>query len=73
MTEKLRDIAMKLKILKSIKDIGRKNINKNKKEKKFDKNNLKINKMETKDGRRRQNKDKEWNPNWRREALSLLG
>lgn len=59
MTEKLRDIAMKLKILKSIKDIGRKNINKNKKEKKFDKNNLKINKMETKDGRRRQNKDKE--------------
>lgn len=50
---------MKLKILKSIKDIGRKNINKNKKEKKFDKNNLKINKMETKDGRRRQNKDKE--------------
>lgn len=73
MTEKLRDIAMKLKILKSIKDIGRKNINKNKKEKKFDKNNLKINKMKTKDGRRRQNKDKEWNPNWRREALSLLG
>lgn len=62
---------MKLKILKSIKDIGRKNINK--KEKKFDKNNLKINKMKTKDGRRRQNKDKEWNPNWRREALSLLG
>lgn len=48
---------MKLKILKSIKDIGRKNINK--KEKKFDKNNPKINKMETKDGRRRQNKDKE--------------
>lgn len=73
MTEKLRDIAMKLKILKSIKDIGRKNINKNKKEKKFDKNNLKINKMKTKDGRRRQDKDKEWNPNWRREALSLLG
>lgn len=71
MTEKLRDIAMKLKILKSIKDIGRKNINK--KEKKFDKNNLKINKMKTKDGRRRQDKDKEWNPNWRREALSLLG
>lgn len=64
---------MKLKILKSIKDIGRKNINKNKKEKKFDKNNLKINKMKTKDGRRRQDKDKEWNPNWRREALSLLG
>lgn len=73
MTEKLRDIAMKLKILKSIKDIGRKNINKNKKEKKFDKNNLKINKMETKNGRRRQNEDKVWNPNWRREALSLLG
>lgn len=45
MTEKLRDIAKKLKILK--------NINKNKKEKKFDKNNLKINKMETKNGRRR--------------------
>lgn len=59
MTEKLRDMAMKLKILKSIKDIGRKNINKNKKEKKFDKNNLKINKMKTKDGRRRQDKDKE--------------
>lgn len=53
MTEKLKDIAKKLKILKNIKDIGRKNINKNKKEKKFDKNNLKINKMETKNGRRR--------------------
>lgn len=49
MTEKLRDITKKLKVLKNIKDIGRKN----KKEKKFDKNNLKINRMETKNGRRR--------------------